>query len=376
MIEPRSTKLRRADSLSNWDEIILKLPEVHLLQTREWSEIKAPVGWSPLPYIWENKNGKLVAACLILKRRIRIMPVFLETSILYAPKGPLLDWNDKPLVEQVFNDLKNITKQEKSFFIKIDPDVIYGKGLPGTKEEIEHDAGINCMVQLKLLGWVFSISQIQYRNSIIIDLRQTNEQILESMKQKTRYNIHLAEKKGVVVREGSIKDSAMLYKMYAETSLRNGFTIRERKYYERVWKILYKAGMLEFLIAYYNNIPIAGLILFHFGKRAYYFYGMSSVTHREMMPTYLLQWEAIKKARKLNCTVYDLWGAPDNFNDSDPLWGVFRFKEGLGGQVIRTIGAWDYSTNPFLYKIFMKVMPKVLRFMRLRGKKKIMLEAG
>ena len=119
------------------------------------------------------------------------------------------------------------------------------------------------------------------------------------MKQKTRYNIRLAEKKGVEIRKGNLNDASMLSKMYAETSLRNGFAVREREYYERVWQILFDAGMLTFLIAEFEGEPIAGLVLFHFAGRAYYFYGMSTDVHRECMPTYLLQWKAIQISREL-----------------------------------------------------------------------------
>ncbi|MGB8252599.1 MAG: peptidoglycan bridge formation glycyltransferase FemA/FemB family protein [Anaerolineaceae bacterium] len=376
MIDVNLLHFRQISDLKHWDEIIKKLPGAHLLQTREWYLIKAPIGWSPLPYIWEDENGNCLAACLILKRQINILPPLIHASILYAPKGPLLDWIDPSLVERILIDLKGIARSEKSLFIKIDPDVIYGTGVPGTIDESTNDKGVDFQNALKRSGWHFSDSQIQFRNSVIIDLKQTDDQVLGRMKQKTRYNIRLAEKKGVVIRRGDLNDSAMLYKMYAETSLRNGFTIRERQYYERVWKILFKAGMLEFLVADYHEKPIAALILFLFSKRAYYFYGMSGNIHRELMPTYLLQWEAIKTARKLGCEIYDLWGAPDVFNDRDPMWGVYRFKEGLGGQVIRTIGAWDYPVKPFAYNIYVKFMPRVLAIMRSRGKSHTLQEVG
>ena len=88
------------------------------------------------------------------------------------------------------------------------------------------------------------------------------------------------------------------------------------------------------------------------------------------MPTYLLQWEAIKRAKERGCTAYDLWGAPETFDESDSMWGVFRFKEGLGGEVVRTLGAWDYAPNPFWYKVYTEVIPRVLDVMRSQGKKR------
>lgn len=287
-----------------------------------------------------------------------------------------MDWNEPVLVERVVTDLKIIARSQKSLFIKIDPDIIIGTGVPNPEKEETPEHNCNARNILKQNGWQFAKNQIQFRNSIFIDLRKSKDQILGKMKQKTRYNIRLAEKKGVVIKKGSLEDSGMLYQMYAETSIRNGFVIRDRQYYERVWKILYKAGMLEFLIATFSGEPIAGLILFHFGKRAYYFYGMSRETHRDLMPTYLLQWEAIRTAQDFGCEIYDLWGAPDEFSDQDPMWGVYRFKEGLGGQVIRTIGAWDYPVNSFIYNLYTTSMPWVLSLMRSRGKARTLQEVG
>ena len=115
--------------------------------------------------------------------------------------------------------------------------------------------------------------------------------------------------------------------------------------------------------------PVAGLFIFYFDKRAWYLYGMSTQKHREKMPNYLLQWDAIKAARSRSCTQYDLWGAPDNFDETDSMWGVFRFKDGLGGKVIRTPGAWDFPVRPNLYSLYMNILPRILGILRARGKK-------
>jgi lipid II:glycine glycyltransferase (peptidoglycan interpeptide bridge formation enzyme) len=368
--------LNRYQNLEGWNAIIQKLPNAHLLQTREWSLIKAPLGWSPLAYSWEDNAGSCKAACLVLKRQVRILPGLLSARILYAPKGPLLDWHDEPLVERVLSDLKQIAREQKSIFIKIDPDIIYATGLPGAEDEQSIPEGTRLHGHLDSSGWKYSGDQIQFRNTIVIDLSCTDDELLARMKQKTRYNIRLAEKKGVAIRKGSLNDVSMLSKMYAETSLRNGFAVREREYYERVWRLLFDTGMLTFLIAEFEGEPTAGLVLFHFAGRAYYFYGMSTDAHRECMPTYLLQWKAIQIARKLGCSVYDLWGAPGDFNESDALWGVFRFKEGLGGRVIRTIGAWDFPAKRGLYNLYTNLMPRILAMMRSRGKRRTLQEIG
>ena len=113
---------------------------------------------------------------------------------------------------------------------------------------------------------------------------------------------------------------------------------------------------------------MAAISLFYFAGQAIYLFGMSSDEHREKMPNHLLQWEAMRRAKALGCTVYNLWGAPDEFNESDGLWGVFRFKEGLGGYVSRTIGAWDFTPSPLLYKLYTGILPRLMDLMRVRGK--------
>jgi lipid II:glycine glycyltransferase (peptidoglycan interpeptide bridge formation enzyme) len=220
------------------------------------------------------------------------------------------------------------------------------------------------------------------------------------MKQKTRYNVRLAKKKGVTLRIGTPVDFDMLYKMYAETSVRDGFVIRDEGYYKTVWQ-LFTANApppasssqasvttprgaalrdhlpcAEPLIAEVDDEPVAAIFVFYFAGRAYYVYGMSRDAHREKMPAYLLQWEAMKRAKAKGCTVYDLWGAPDVFDESDSMWGVYRFKEGLGGNIVRTLGAWDFAPNPFWYKLYSETIPRLLNVMRLRGKAKTRQSLG
>lgn len=126
----------------------------------------------------------------------------------------------------------------------------------------------------------------------------------------------------------------------------------------------------EPLIAEVDGESVAAIFVFYFAGCAYYVYGMSRNSHREKMPTYLLQWEAMKRAKARSCHIYDLWGAPDVFDESDSMWGVYRFKEGLGGKVVRTLGAWDYAPNPLWYKLYSEIIPRMLDVMRSRGRAK------
>ena len=385
----------------NWNSLISNLPNPHFLQTYEWGQVKAKYGWMPLYAVWDadgkwnlesdpnllSTRHSIVAAALILKRQILRNGFAARLSILYSPKGPLLDWSNESLRNRVMNDLQSLAKKQGAIFLKMDPDVVLGTGIPDSGESATHNHGQAVISELKRRNWRYSSDQIQFKNTVVIDLTPSEEELLARMKQKTRYNIRLAEKKGVTIRTGTIDDFPLLYKMYAETSLRDGFVIRDEAYYRTVWKT-FMAGnrspasnlqpptidsqlqipFAEPLIAGVDGEVVAALFAFCFADRAYYVYGMSREIHREKMPAYLLQWEAIKRARSSGCTVYDLWGAPDVFDESDSMWGVYRFKEGLGGRVVRTLGAWDFAPNPLWYKMYSEIIPGVLDVMRTRGR--------
>ena len=375
-----------------WNSAITGLPGAHVLQTWEWGKVKSQFGWQPHYLLWYRDNGeytlltnrfagthkesRLAAAALTLQRNIRIGGFAHRMGVIYIPKGPLLDWSEAPLRHQVLKDLKAFAQKHSAIFIKIDPDLELGTGIPDKPGANEHHLGADVINDLQTDGWQFSEEQIQFRNTVIVNLEQSEEDLLANMKQKTRYNVNLAMRKGVTIRIGKPADIDMLMSMYAETSVRDGFVIRNDSYYRQVWNAFMfhqeakrlDQPLAEALIAEVDGAPVAGVIIFRFAGKAWYLYGMSLLAHRDKMPNYLLQWEAIKRAKAAGCTNYDLWGAPDEFVETDPLWGVFRFKEGLGGTVHRYLGAWDLPLNRMLYKLYTKTLPGLLDIMRKHGK--------
>ena len=152
--------------------------------------------------------------------------------------------------------------------------------------------------------------------------------------------------------------------MYAETGGRDGFLVRPYAYYRAIWERFLADDLGHLLLAEVAGQPVAGIYLFRFGPTAWYFYGASTDQSRELMPNHALQWAAMRWAKSVGCTRYDWWGAPDILDESDPMWGVYRFKQGFGGEFTRGIGAWDYPTHRAAYWAYTVAMPKVLDIMR------------
>ena len=355
-----------------WNGLIAQLSKPHLLQSGQLAQAKAAFGWQAHYRTWQDGAGSLQAAALLLQRTVRLPVLGTGLSMLYAPKGPLLSsWEDAALRQRVLADLRDYATQQGAFLIKIDPDLPLGFGVPGADDARENPTGLAFKEELRSAGWRFSNEQVQMPNTQLIDLTNSEDDLLAAMKQKTRYNVRLAGRKGVQVRQGGPDDFDRLYSMYAETSVRDGFVIRSQEYYRSVWATFFEAGMLTPLIAEVEGQAVAGLMLFIFREQAWYIYGMSRDAHREKMPNYLLQWEAIRRSKAAGCRTYDLWGAPDVFSEDDPMWGVYRFKQGLGAYEQRGLGAWDLPLKPLVYGLYTQLLPRLVALMRWRGRRTV-----
>jgi len=342
---------------TGWDRAMLALPNPHILQSWLWGEFKSRHGWSAARFLFEE-GGRTVAAASVLERRLPHLPL----AILYVPKGPALNWTDADLAGRVLAELERLARRRRALFVKIDPDVYYAGATPSLSSRPA--CGLEAARLLTARGWRFSDEQVQFRNTLLLDLTRSEENLLAAMKPKTRYNVRLAERRGVSVRPGSSTDLDLFYRLYAETGQRDGFIIRPLDYYRDAWGRFLDEGLAHMLLAEAGGEVVAGLILFVFGATAWYMYGASADRHRELMPNHLLQWEAIRLARSLGCTLYDLWGAPERLDESDPMWGVVRFKLGLGGEMARGLGAWDYPANRLGYRLYAAAMPRYLGWRR------------
>ncbi len=345
--------------MRDWNNTIRALPYAHVLQTAEWGAFKQrSTGWQPEQITFNDARGQLAGAALILTRRVGPL------TVMYVPKGPMLDYSDPKLLASALDQLERMARRRGAIWLKIDPDLVIGRGVPGEPDSGVEPLGEAVTQTLKKRGWHFSESQVQYRNTITVDLTRAEDELLKRMNQGTRYKIRYGPKHGVTVRAATLTDLPLLYSLYAETGARDGFLTRPLAYYQDEWGALMRSGLAHALIAEYESTALAHVILFHFGRTCWYFYGASSSENRNLMPTYLLQWEAMRWAKAQGYTCYDFWGAPNDFSEADPMWGVYRFKEGFGGTLTRHMGAWDYTPYPILDRLYSRVMPGVLGAMK------------
>ena len=339
---------------ATWDGALLRLPQPHVLQSWAWGESKAQTEWRARRLLW-LENGHPIAAAALLVRRLRVGRAGLPVAVAYVPKGPLLDWADSGLSEAVLHSLERAARRAGAIFLKIDPDV-----------RPDEPLGEATLATLLRHGWRSSAEQIQFRNTVINDLSPDEESLLAAMKPKWRYNIRLAEKRSVCVRGGSPADLPLFYAMYVETGRRDHFLVRPYSYYQQIWEPFLAQGLAHLLLAQVDGAPVAGVILFRFGTTSWYFYGASTAQSRPLMPNYALQWAAMRWAKATGCTRYNWWGAPDVLDESDPMWGVYRFKAGFGGEFVQSIGAYDYPTQRLLYWLYCVGMPRLLEAGRRR----------
>jgi lipid II:glycine glycyltransferase (peptidoglycan interpeptide bridge formation enzyme) len=322
------------DQRDAWNDFVASSPYGHILQSWEWGEVKGRTGWRPVRLALLDE-GQIRAAAQVL---IRALPYGVG-RLGYVPKGPVLDYADPALLNAMLDALRGLARRERVISLKIEPEVVEPSPVSDTL----------------LADGLVSAPPVQMRSTIWVDLTADNDEMLARQKQKTRYNIRLAERKGVEVRSGTPADLPSWYRIYEVTSRRDTFSIHGLDYYRTVLDILQPAGLADLLLAYHDGDLLAGIIVFAFGHEAQYMYGASSNEKRNLMAPYLLQWQGMQWAKDRGARVYDLWGIPDRLEESEDLWGVYRHKRGYGGEIVRYIGAFDLVRAPLQHMALERV---------------------
>jgi peptidoglycan pentaglycine glycine transferase (the first glycine) len=317
-------------SFEQWKAFLSVVENPHILQTAEWGELKAGFGWEPV---------RLVSGDFGVQILFRKLPLGFTLGYLAKPV------NSEKLFENsdFLAEIDAVCRKKRAVFLKIELD--------------EWDDSAFCIPHSTFHS---SPHNIQPPRTIVVSLKGSDDDILARMKQKCRYNVRLAEKKGVTVRAWDDLDG--FHDLMQVTGGRDGFGVHSLEYYKKAYELFHPTGLAELLVAEFESRPLAALMVFALGRRGYYLYGASNDEERNRMPTYLLQWEAMRWAKVHGCTEYDLWGVPDVNEETleaqfetrhDGLWGVYRFKRGFGGQVKRAAQALDKMYIPMLYRLYL-----------------------
>jgi len=337
-------RLINVDEKDYFDSFLENAPKGHVLQTWEWGEIKAQTGWDPLRLIVEE-DEKPVAAVSLLKRAVPI----LKKNIFYAPRGPVIDIENRPLFSYLLGEIRKLAQKHNVIFFKVDPDIPSEERI--WKEILEREGFRNA-------GKGEGFEGVQPKYVFRLDISPDAETLMSNFHQKTRYNIRLAERKGVkIIEDGSKEDLPVFYSILQETAERDRFLIRSYKYFEDFFHYLVPRGYCRLFLAKYEGEVIAGTLLLKLGQKAWYLYGASSNRHRNLMPNYLIQWTMIKWAQRNGCLVYDFRGVPGQLTEDNPLYGLYRFKKGFNGQFTEFIGEYDLVYQPAAYVLYHTLEP-------------------
>jgi peptidoglycan pentaglycine glycine transferase (the first glycine) len=339
-------EIRPISDAADWDNALSQAGG-HLLQTWAWGEVKAAFGWSAQRLAVMDCE-RMVAGAQVLYRRVG--PV----SVAYAPRGPWGNLADVTVMNALLAGIHAEGRRRRAVFLKVEPPLVEGSA----SAEL-----------LTAYGFQPSPQRVQPLSTIVVDLSSDLAAISARFKPKWRYNVGLAARRGVSVRFGGPEDVAAWYRLMELTGKRDGFGIHPEGYYRRFFALLGPKARL--LLAEYQGRLLAGIGVAASGTQAIYMYGASSDEQRNLMPNHLLQWEAMQWAKDQGCIEYDLWGIPDEVGkggqaaDEDTpaggaeagLAGVYRFKSGFGGRVVRTVGAWDHVYSPPLYWLYARALP-------------------
>lgn len=311
-----------------------------VLQRWAWGAFKERHGWDVA-----RSAGDGFAVQTLLKRKFGV-------TIGYLPRGPAVDWDDARAVSTCFHVLEDLCKREGVALALIEPDTAFPEGFDLQKHGLEA-----------------SNLSVQPLRTIIVRCDRDDDALLAVMKQKTRYNVRLAAKRGVTVRQGGVDDLDAFWSLLQTTATRDAFGVHTREYYADLLRCFPPPHDGALLCAEYDGVVVASAILLRGGPTAIYLAGASSDTHREHMPTYALQFAALQWARSVGCTQYDLWGIPptdeppdaahgEQQNVRDGLWGVYRFKQGFGGDVVTYPGVFIRRYRPMIAPLALRAIEK------------------
>ncbi len=310
------------DDKNRYNSNICNQKQSQFLQSWEWGEFQNEVGRKILRYGIEE-DGKLISTFTFIKKSLPM-----GKSYFYCPRLDIRYWTLD--IENLTNKIKDLAKNENAIFLRFEPRSNPSLVLPfvrGGKLKVEKTI------------------DVQPSKTLILNLDKSEDELLTNMHQKTRYNIRLAEKKGVKIVETQDFASRFdeFWSLMDQTKERDGFRLHNKEYYKKMLEI----NFIKLYLAEYKGKIIAGNIISFFGDTVTYIHGASSNKYRNVMAPYLLQWQVIKKAKTQGFKYYDFYGI-----DEKKWPGVTRFKRGFSGDKINYPGTFDLVFNKFWYNIY------------------------
>ena len=336
--------------IKKYENFVSTYDGASLMQSLNWAKVK--FGWiQEAVYIEENK--KIIAAMTVLLEKVP----HTNTYLMYAPRGPVCDINNIELVKRLVNELEKLKEKYNIFLLKFDPNVKYDEKI----EKMYKEAGFKVLNKN-----VNKDDLIQPLHDMVLDIDNISEEgLMKSFGEKTRYNIRLATKKSVeVYYSRKEEDLKIFYELYKITAIRDKIGCRSYEYFEAMLKA-YDENQLRIYIAKHEDDKLSAAIAINYGGELFYLYGASSNEKRNLMPNYLMQWEMIKWGLETKCKKYNFGGVLN----LDPQNGLYKFKIGFCKKdgVTEYIGEIDKVYNKFMYLLYTKGLPilkKVKRGLR------------
>ena len=339
---------KEAVSPSEWNQWVETSPGGgHLLQSHEWGELKHGLGWKPVRLTLE-RDGELAGSGQFLFYSTPGVP----GGMLYCPKGPWLPWEDDEAVRAFFDGVVEVAVRHNAHTVKIEPEVLEEQ--EGTKEH------------LWALGFEKFRWNVNHKATLVVDLSQSEEDLLANMKKSTRYGVRRAGKEGVEIVEDNSREALdQFWRMHGDMVERKDFWSRPYSYYEALWQALEKADRAHLFFAEHEGDRPAAAMVFTFGRKCVYMLGVSTREKSKITPANLLQWEIMKWAKERGITHYDMWGVPtpaERDNENHPLYGVYKFKAGFGSELVDFVGTLDLPVKNTRAKLWDKIEPWYFRF--------------
>lgn len=327
-----------------YEDFIRNHPYGNFMQSLKWAKVKN--NWEYEAVIIRNEENRIKAAALVLIKRIPIV----NRSFLYTPHGPICDYNDRETMIELLDGIEALRRKYKGYQVIMDPCI--------TENDIDEIDTFKS-IGLKYTENAPELSTIQARNNYVLNINgRTADELFASFHKKWRYNIRVAEKRGVECKVCGKEALDDFYKLMIETGERDDFCIRGYEYFEKMLHFLGKHCRLY--MCYYNGIPLSGAIAVQYAGKTCYVYGASTALHRNVMPNYLMQWNMICWAVESGCYLYDFQGIPFYKDETHPNYGVYRFKRGFNGEVLTYAGEFSmcYSRS---VKIIVTAAEKLYR---------------